>query len=352
MAVRNRGTQDLRDAVVMLYWADESGALAFPMDWKMDGFFNGPAPTDVSNHLEVPPVPPGGVVVLDPLRFLPPPPESAGLGNGAFVLGARLVQPFDVALSAAGQDAVRASNNVAIHPISVVRGSVSPTTLTFHINSCNLEAIQRETVKIMNTSATAFEVSISLDNKGIYPNWHKFGVCGTGASKCTDAKLEKQTVPPNVGGNNGELEFSVAYKPGAYGSDHTTALNFQSTFTITPVPITGSFDRADLDCVDSHQVDICKINPNFCFLQKICWLCPIWEDPLAWIINPLIIVSLIFLPVFVWGVGRYFGETYQTTWVRRIVAATGFATVAVGGMIGAGILITATAFAVVGALRK
>lgn len=122
VAVRNRGTQDLRDAVVLLYWADQGGALAFPADWKTDGFFDGPAPTASNHRLEVPPVPAGGTVVLGPLRFRPPAPETASLGNGAFVLGARLVHPFDVALSAAGPAAVRASNNVAIRPLRVVRG--------------------------------------------------------------------------------------------------------------------------------------------------------------------------------------------------------------------------------------
>jgi len=31
IAVRNRGTQELRDAVAKVYWADPSSALAFPV---------------------------------------------------------------------------------------------------------------------------------------------------------------------------------------------------------------------------------------------------------------------------------------------------------------------------------
>ncbi|MBP7112899.1 MAG: nitrite reductase, copper-containing [Nitrosomonas sp.] len=122
VTVRNRGTQDLRDAVVLLYWTDPASALAFPMDWKPDGFFNGPTPAESSNRIVIPAVPPGGTVVLGPLRFRPPQPETAGLGNGIFMLSARIVHQYDVAQSASGPVAVRASNNVAIRPIRVVRG--------------------------------------------------------------------------------------------------------------------------------------------------------------------------------------------------------------------------------------
>ena len=65
----------------------------------------------------VPPVAPGASVVLGPLRFRPPAPQTAGLGNGTFVLGARIVQPFDVAPAGGGSAAVRASNNVALRTI-------------------------------------------------------------------------------------------------------------------------------------------------------------------------------------------------------------------------------------------
>ena len=65
VTVRNRGTQDLRDAVVLLYWTDPASALAFPMDWKPDGFFNGPTPAESSNRIVIPAVPPGGTVVLE-----------------------------------------------------------------------------------------------------------------------------------------------------------------------------------------------------------------------------------------------------------------------------------------------
>src|SRR5262249_32565166 len=34
VTVRNRGTQDLRDAVALLYWADPAGAMKFPTDWS------------------------------------------------------------------------------------------------------------------------------------------------------------------------------------------------------------------------------------------------------------------------------------------------------------------------------
>lgn len=122
VAVRNRGTQDLRDAVALLYWTDPAGNMAFPADWKSSGFYAGPGEASASNRLEIPPVKPGGSVVLGPLRFRPPAPEASTFNNGAFVLGVRILHAFDYAAAGAGPNAVRASNNVAIRPIKVVRG--------------------------------------------------------------------------------------------------------------------------------------------------------------------------------------------------------------------------------------
>jgi len=110
------------NAVAKVYWADPSSALAFPGDWHDAGFFTGIAPTATGNSLIVPTIAPGAVVVLGPLRWRPPAPELANLGNGAFMIGVRIVQPFDVAPAGSGLTAVRASNNVATRNVNVVRG--------------------------------------------------------------------------------------------------------------------------------------------------------------------------------------------------------------------------------------
>jgi M6 family metalloprotease-like protein len=73
--------------------------------------------------------------------------------------------------------------------------------------------------------------------------------------------------------------------------------------------------------------------------------CPIWVNPWWWVTNPIVLWSLVVLPVLTWAIGKNFGPTYQTNKGRTIVAATGFAVVAVGGPIGGWIVIGATALA-------
>ncbi|MCE4555052.1 CARDB domain-containing protein [Roseateles cellulosilyticus] len=118
LAVRNRGSQEMREAVALLYWADPAGNLAFPADWQSAGIYNG---TATSHRLEVPPLAAGASVVLGPLRLRPPPPDSALFNDGAFVLGVRILDAYDQAPAGAGPAAVRAGNNVAVRPIKVAR---------------------------------------------------------------------------------------------------------------------------------------------------------------------------------------------------------------------------------------
>lgn len=73
--------------------------------------------------------------------------------------------------------------------------------------------------------------------------------------------------------------------------------------------------------------------------------CPIWVDPWSWISNPMVLWSLVVLPVLAWAMGRNFGAIYQTNRGRMIVTTTDFAVIAVGGTIGAWIVIGATALA-------
>lgn len=121
LAVRNRGRQELRDAVALLYWADAAGALAFPSDWQTAGFHTGPTASSAGHRLEVPPLPAGGSVLLGPLRLRPPAPETSTFNDGRFVLGARILEAYDRAPTGAGLTPIRASNNVAIRPIKVAR---------------------------------------------------------------------------------------------------------------------------------------------------------------------------------------------------------------------------------------
>jgi hypothetical protein len=122
LAVRNRGHQELREAVALLYWADPAGSMAFPTDWRSSGFYTGLGTASAGNRLEVPPLAPGSSVVLGPLRLQPPAPETSTFNNGAVVLGVRILDAYDHAPPGAGNAGVRASNNVAIRPVKVARG--------------------------------------------------------------------------------------------------------------------------------------------------------------------------------------------------------------------------------------
>jgi DNA-binding beta-propeller fold protein YncE len=149
VAVRNRGRQELRDAVALLYWADPAGGLAFPADWRTTGFFAGPGSASASDRLEVPPLAPGASAVLGPLRFLPPSPDSSQFNNGAFLLGVRILNSFDYAPAGTGLAAVRASNNVAIRPIKVTRGP-------FAIGDQNTLVVRADFPDVAGSASEAF----------------------------------------------------------------------------------------------------------------------------------------------------------------------------------------------------
>lgn len=122
IAVRNRGTQAFQDGMAFVYWVDPTGSMSFPADWKSTGFFTGPSAVSAGNRIEIPSLAPGAASILGPFTFRPPQPEISGSGNGRFVLGVRIVHPFDVAISSGGMQAVRDSNNVALRTVHVVRG--------------------------------------------------------------------------------------------------------------------------------------------------------------------------------------------------------------------------------------
>lgn len=122
VAIRNRGTQIASGAVVRFYWADPSGAMAFPADWHTDGFSipgaAGGAPTP-GNALPVPDVAPqmggvDGVQVVGPIVWRPP----EVLRDRQYVLLVRVLAPYDALVAARGLADVKANNGVALRPVS------------------------------------------------------------------------------------------------------------------------------------------------------------------------------------------------------------------------------------------
>ncbi len=125
VAVRNRGVQPATNAVARLYWADATGALDFPADWKTDGFYSSytsPALNVPASTLPVSTVAGGGVRVVGPLVWRPPAPEKLGQKDGRAHLLLRLGHAHEPLPAGGGLASVRASNNVALRPAQVVRG--------------------------------------------------------------------------------------------------------------------------------------------------------------------------------------------------------------------------------------
>jgi DNA-binding beta-propeller fold protein YncE len=134
VAIHNRGTQAMTGATVRLYWGDPATPLAFPADWKTDGFYHSFVSStinDPGNSIFVPSVPGrstvGGVavdgtVVVGPLVWRPPAPESTSAGDGRVQLFARLIHLDDPSEAAGGLDQVTLNNNIAMRPTVVTRG--------------------------------------------------------------------------------------------------------------------------------------------------------------------------------------------------------------------------------------
>jgi M6 family metalloprotease-like protein len=124
IALHNRGTDPATDNFVRLYAFDPSGAGAFPADWKDDGFYSAwsdASHNTPSNTLQVPIVPPGGTVVVGPLLWRPPAPESAIANDGKFRLAVRVTNPYDFPPSGNASSATRDSNNVTERRAQVIR---------------------------------------------------------------------------------------------------------------------------------------------------------------------------------------------------------------------------------------
>jgi DNA-binding beta-propeller fold protein YncE len=130
VAVHNRGTHIASGSTARLYWADPGSALAFPADWKATGFYSNytnATTSTPSNSLAIPTVAArasgaDGVVVVGPILWRPPAPESMLAADGKVDLFVRVLNAADRTATATGLAQVRVNNNVAMRPTKVSRG--------------------------------------------------------------------------------------------------------------------------------------------------------------------------------------------------------------------------------------
>src|SRR4030095_106593 len=95
LAVRNRGTHAITGVTAKLYWSPGS-PLVFPEGWQTDGFYSNfvsATANSPTNSMFMPYIEPrhtvgatevDGAVVVGPIIWRPPPPESAAAADGVF----------------------------------------------------------------------------------------------------------------------------------------------------------------------------------------------------------------------------------------------------------------------------
>lgn len=114
--VSNKGPLPSTPAQVRFFWGDPSSPLAFPADWQTSGFFESWT-SEVSNQpanwVALPSIPPMGSILIGPLTFRPPDPDTLPAADGRADLFARIVSNDDPSIGASDPDGVRRSNNVA-----------------------------------------------------------------------------------------------------------------------------------------------------------------------------------------------------------------------------------------------
>ncbi len=147
VAVHNRGNHPAADTFARVYWYDQGSPGHFPADWKADGFYTAysdNAHNTPGNTLAVPLIAPGGVMVLGPLLWRPPAPETAAARDGGFRLGVRIINPYDYPPVGNSTTMVRDSNNVADRRVLVVRGPFATgdqNTLMVRVHFPDLSAV-------------------------------------------------------------------------------------------------------------------------------------------------------------------------------------------------------------------
>jgi sugar lactone lactonase YvrE len=115
VALHNRGTQVAENNFVRVYWIDPGTPDVFPDNWHSSGFYY--AYTDDTqnapgNTLPVSRVAAGGTVVVGPLVWRPPPPDSAVCRSGVFRVGVRAVNPYDYPPTGNSVTLARDANNI------------------------------------------------------------------------------------------------------------------------------------------------------------------------------------------------------------------------------------------------
>lgn len=134
LEVKNRGTSPAYNTAAKLYWIDPQSAQNFPQDWNSTGFYNYFISEDYNlprNHIFIPfleaatdPNDPEthGSIIVGPIVWRPPAPESGISSDGLFHLGVRLLNFYDPSQPEQGLDQIRTNNNIAIRKTKISRG--------------------------------------------------------------------------------------------------------------------------------------------------------------------------------------------------------------------------------------
>ncbi|MFK7939094.1 MAG: hypothetical protein AB8B82_06930 [Roseovarius sp.] len=130
LAVHNRGDSPVTGAAVRVFWTDPTGQILYPDDWRADGLFHhwaAPGEATPGNTLALPDIPArannvDGRVIVGPLIWRAPAPETAAAGDGRFALAARLVHLEDPTTILPTTAAAYVTNNVALRDVEVRRG--------------------------------------------------------------------------------------------------------------------------------------------------------------------------------------------------------------------------------------
>jgi len=130
VTVRNRGTHVASNSHANLYWGDPGSPLAFPADWKETGFYSSyvDSTTNVaSNSIAVPTIAArsggsDGLVVLGPIVWRPPAPETTIALDGRLDLFVRVINAGDPSAPGVGLEEVRSDNNIGMRRVQVTRG--------------------------------------------------------------------------------------------------------------------------------------------------------------------------------------------------------------------------------------
>ena len=185
LAVHNRGTQGIAGVTTKLYWADPSSALKFPSDWNTDGFYSSytnETANSPGNTLPVPYIPlrqmaetseVDGVMVIGPIIWRPPAPDSAITEYGNFYLLTRLIHIDDLSevppADAPALNQMRINNNIALRSTQVTR-DLQTINVTNHLNfRVDVGSASTKLVHIRNEGTADLKIlGMTLSNTTIF----------------------------------------------------------------------------------------------------------------------------------------------------------------------------------------